>query len=130
MAAVLACGPAAVLSHRAAAALWGLRPTPGRIEVTVGTTARRVPGLLVHRSRMLHAGDITYRDQIPVTSVARTLLDLAGAVPPDHCTEPWTEPSVCVSSTWQRSRRCWPAREAGSGQGRFAGRSLRGGRTT
>ena len=85
MAAVLACGPAgAVLSHRSAAALWGLRPSSGRIEVTVGTIARRVVGLRVHRSRLLDAVDVTRRDQIPVTTVARTRSDLAGVVPADH----------------------------------------------
>lgn len=84
MAAVLACGPAGVLSHRAAAALWGLRPSSASIEVTVGTTARRVPGLRVHRSRRLQADDITHQDRIPVTTVPRTLLDLAAVIPPDH----------------------------------------------
>ena len=64
LASVLACGPGAALSHRAAAALWGLRPSLGTAEVTVGTTARRVPGVRVHRSRTLEPKDVTVSDEI------------------------------------------------------------------
>lgn len=82
LAAVLACGPDAALSHRSAADLWGLRPSSGAIEVTA-PRARAGPGKLkVHRSRMLAPSDVTPVDAIPVTTVARTLLDLAGALPP------------------------------------------------
>jgi len=79
LAAVLACGPGAVLSHETAADLLGLRPSASpRIHVTVpGTSARSVPGVLVHRARTLRAQDVTVADAIPVTSVARTLSDLA-----------------------------------------------------
>ena len=84
LASVLACGPGAALSHRAAGALWGLRPSLGTAEVTVGTTVRRVPGVRVHRSRTLEPKDVTVSDEIPVTTVARTLLDLASVVPGDH----------------------------------------------
>ncbi len=79
MAAVLACGPGAVLSHRDAAALLGLRESAaGAIEVTaVGRSRHNRRGIRVHRPRSLHAEDRTIRDGIPVTSLARTLLDLA-----------------------------------------------------
>ena len=84
LASVLACGPEAWLSHRAAADLWGLRPNTSRLEVTVRQSAGRVQGVEVHRSRMLAPVDFTTREGIPVTTVARTLLDLSAVVrPPD-----------------------------------------------
>jgi very-short-patch-repair endonuclease len=55
----------------------GLRRSSGRIEVTVPRGRAGHPGLVVHRSRTLSAEDLTTVDGIPVTSVARTLLDLA-----------------------------------------------------
>jgi len=77
MAAVLACGRDAVLSHRSAAELWGLvRARGAGIEVSA-QRARRRPGIVIHGDRMDRA-DRTIRDSIPVTTVARTLLDLAG----------------------------------------------------
>jgi predicted transcriptional regulator of viral defense system/very-short-patch-repair endonuclease len=78
LAAVLACGPEAVLSHRSAAALWGIRSGGGRtIEVTVPPhVRRRRPGTTVYR-RALDAGDRTSMEGIPATTVHRTLLDLA-----------------------------------------------------
>ena len=77
MAAVLAGGPDAVLSHRAAAALWDIRPIPsGPIDVT-STSRHNLPGIRFHWSRSLHADDTALVDGIPVTSLARTLLDLA-----------------------------------------------------
>lgn len=86
MAAVLAAGPGALLSHRDAAALHGLRP-PGnhrRTHVTTPARAASTPKLQLHRATTLDAGrDATMVAGIPVTSVARTLVDLAGVVPQD-----------------------------------------------
>jgi very-short-patch-repair endonuclease/predicted transcriptional regulator of viral defense system len=78
MAAVLACGPGAVLSHRSAAGLWGLRRDDrARTDVSVpGPSARRHPGIDVHRSATLSERDITSCDGIPCTTVARALIDL------------------------------------------------------
>jgi very-short-patch-repair endonuclease len=86
MAAVLVCGDRAVLSHRSAARLWGLRPWSGDPEITVPVEggARRHGGITVHRSRHLPAEECTTETGIPVTTVARTLVDLAGIVPPHH----------------------------------------------
>jgi hypothetical protein len=83
MAAVLACGPRAVLSHRTAADLWGLLPSARAwIDVTVPSQGGRArPGIDVHRVRRLDPRDVTKREGIPVTTVARTLLDLAEVVP-------------------------------------------------
>lgn len=80
MAAVLAMGPGAVLSHRSAAALWGLRTTArARVEVTVPGPRRSRPALEVHRAR-LAADEVTLERGIPVTTASRTLLDLAAVV--------------------------------------------------
>jgi hypothetical protein len=82
LAAVLACGPGAVLSHRSAADLLGLRKTDrAPIDVTVpGNGWRRHQGIDIHRSTTLSPADITIVDGIPVTTVARTALDLAAVV--------------------------------------------------
>ncbi|HEY8866156.1 MAG TPA: type IV toxin-antitoxin system AbiEi family antitoxin domain-containing protein [Solirubrobacteraceae bacterium] len=80
LAAVLACGPGAALSHRPAAALWGLLTDTGGVEVTQPSgTGRSRPGIAVHRSDLTR--DVTAVAGIPVTTVARTLCDLAGSVP-------------------------------------------------
>jgi very-short-patch-repair endonuclease len=82
-AAVLACGRGAVLSHRSAAGLWGIRPdNRPRIEVTVASRGRASrKGIQVHRVRRLDPRDVTKIDGIPVTTLARTFLDLAEVVP-------------------------------------------------
>jgi len=84
MAAVLACGPGAGLSHRSAAWLWGVLPRPNPpapVDVTVAArTANRRPGIRVHRSADLVAVDITLLDGIPVTTPGRMLRDLSRVV--------------------------------------------------
>lgn len=83
MAAVLACGPSTVLSHRHAASLLGLL-TSGSRRIEVTTTrlgAKHRAGIVVHRTRSLPADEITTRERIPVTTFARTLVDLAGCEP-------------------------------------------------
>jgi predicted transcriptional regulator of viral defense system len=80
MAAVLACGPGAALSHRSAAAHLGLRPC-NRSAVDViapRRTGKARAGIDVHRAAGLRACDVILLDGVPCTSVARTLLDLAG----------------------------------------------------
>jgi len=79
LAAVKACGPDAVLSHMSAAALWGIVAWDDRHpEVTVcGAGTRTRAGLRVHRTTGWRAGEITEHRGIPVTTPARTLLDLA-----------------------------------------------------
>ncbi len=81
LAAVLACGPGAVLSHRSAAALHQLRPTAsGSVDViTTGRRGRSRPGITVHRGS-LHATDVTTIRRIPCTNVARTAVDLAAVL--------------------------------------------------
>lgn len=79
-AAVLACGTDAVLSHTSAAALWGLSPVQGLVHVTVGRGQRRPrTGLVVHRAK-LAPDDMTSVENIPCTTLPRTLVDLAAVV--------------------------------------------------
>ena len=87
MAAVLALGAPAAVSHRSAASLWRLLPPPeGPIDVTVPSKSgrRRRPGLRVHRCESLEPGHTTRRFGIPVTSPVRTVADLRRAVSPQE----------------------------------------------
>jgi len=82
LAAVLACGPDAVLSHRSAAALHSILATSrAKIDVTTPRSAGRgLRGIDAHRATTLTPVDVTTVDGIPCTSVARTVLDLASLV--------------------------------------------------
>jgi len=77
MAAVLATGPDAVLSHWSAAALWKIRPNSRSvIDVTTAHKSRTWDGIKRHH-KGLPADEVTVREGIPVTSVPRTIFDLA-----------------------------------------------------
>ena len=82
--AVLACGPDAVLSHRSAAALWRLLEDRWAfVDVTTPRRGRKgTERITLHRTRRLDPGDVVVVRGIPVTSVERTLLDLADVVAP------------------------------------------------
>jgi len=84
LAGVLACGDGAVLSHRSAAAAWGLLDDGGarsHVIVPAGSaTGLTLPGLVVHRARLAEV-DRAERNGVPLTSVARTLVDVAGSGP-------------------------------------------------
>jgi hypothetical protein len=86
MAAVLACGPSAVLSHSDAAALWEIRRhVGGPIRVSVlADSARRPPGIVVHRRKALTPEDVTHRHRIPVTTPPATLIDIAPTLTRDQ----------------------------------------------
>ena len=81
IAALLAMGGGAVLSHRSAAALWEIWPEGNSKAVEVISPRRhgrqRRAGIKVHRPEVLPPEELTERDGIPVTSAARTVLDLA-----------------------------------------------------
>ena len=79
LAAVLACGEGAALSHFAAAALWGMLPPRERIDVTTPARGGRAKrhGIVLHRVRSLPDDEVVVLHGIRVTTVARTLLDLA-----------------------------------------------------
>ena len=86
MAAVLACGEGAALSHRAAGALLGLlAPSSRAVDVTVQRAGgRQRRGIAVHRTRSLPAIEVTWREGIPCTTVARTLVDLSAVLSPQQ----------------------------------------------
>ena len=91
MAAVLACGPEAALSHRSAGALWRILPRwHAPTEVTT-PTKRAHPGIHVHRSRKI---DATTHYGIRVTTPARTLVDLADVLNPKQLTRALNEAQV------------------------------------
>jgi very-short-patch-repair endonuclease len=84
LAATLACGRGAALSHASAAALWEVRATSSpKVDVTVPSQAgvRQRRGIRVHRSSTLAGEDVTVHQGIPVTTVDRTLIDLADSLP-------------------------------------------------
>ena len=85
LAAVLACGEGAVLSHLSAAVHWGLLSYDApRPEVTAPASRAGCPGIRLHRTRSLDAQDITEQRGIPITTVAKTLLDVAARSPRNH----------------------------------------------
>jgi very-short-patch-repair endonuclease len=81
IAAVYAGGPDALASHRAAGGLWGFLRGAQPIEVTTPRSRGPRGGIVVHRSRCLNDEDRATVDGIPVTSIARTLVDLADVLP-------------------------------------------------
>jgi len=78
-AAVLACGPGSVVSHASAATAWAIRMSASAIvDVTVHATGRmKRPGIRLHWRREVPADEVTTLDGLPITTPARTLLDLA-----------------------------------------------------
>jgi very-short-patch-repair endonuclease len=100
--AVLDAGEDAVVSHRAAALLWGLDGVRGRpVEATVPRGRRRFRNAIVHETRPFAANEVDVRRGIPVTSVAMTLVQL-GAVVPD----------VIVEQAYESARRAGLVEEA------------------
>lgn len=93
-AAVMAGGPGAVLSHRAAASLLGLLPPNRMLEVVRSSSPDRHrppprhasrsihPGLIIHRTRSLSRNEVSVRSGIRVTSPVRTVINLAEREPP------------------------------------------------
>lgn len=92
LAAVLARGPGAVLSHASAAALWGLAGDRRDVDVTAprGRHGMGGSGIRLHRGR-LSRNEWMIREGIPVTSVARTLFDLAETLGRPQLKNAWDE---------------------------------------
>jgi very-short-patch-repair endonuclease len=82
-AAAMACGADAMVSHRSAAEMFGLlSETEGEVHVTVaGRNPHRQAGIRIHRVARLPRHEVTKMRGIPVTSVARTIADLAATEP-------------------------------------------------
>lgn len=103
LAAVYACGPGAVASHRSAAFLHGLLPAPDDVEVTVVNRwpeSRR--GLIVHRTRELRSDETLILDDVPVTTRARAILDLAPTLSTDTLEQLMAE--ACATSPTTRKQ--------------------------
>lgn len=81
IAAVYACGEEALASHRAGGKLWEVLRGSQPIEVTAPRSREPKKGFVLHRSRCIHPEDRAVIDNIPVTSLARTLVDLADVLP-------------------------------------------------
>ena len=95
LAAVLAMGPGAFLSHRSAAAFWGLTRDPPKVDVTAPRGKQVRPGrkgIQVHRCRF-EPDEVTTRGGIPASTVARTLFDLAERSQPYELKNAWDEAS-------------------------------------
>jgi Protein of unknown function (DUF559) len=86
MAAVLACGPDAALSHVSAAMLWGIwdgiTPRWPHVSVPTHSGRRAAKGIAFHRSRTLRQNDVVKRKEIPLTTLPRTLLDVTATLTP------------------------------------------------
>lgn len=84
LAGVLACDSDSLLSHYSAAWLWGLLSTqPIPVHVTTSVRRKPRPPIRIHHSQTLIDADRALEDGIPVTSVARTALDLAARIRPE-----------------------------------------------
>ena len=81
MAAVLACGEGAVLSHWSAAALWGIRGNRDSIHIT-SPSKTKSRGAIRRHFTLLAPDELTVEDRIPVTTVPRTIFDLAAVASP------------------------------------------------
>ncbi|HEU4703846.1 MAG TPA: hypothetical protein VFS37_15300 [Conexibacter sp.] len=112
-AALLAAGDRAALSHREAAALHALLPSAGtRVELTT-PDQRRVRGVNVHRAR-LERVDVTTVEGLPVTTVARTLVDLADVVPRERLRKALEEADRSHRLDVREMKPFWRARAAGT----------------
>ena len=99
LAAVLAGGEGALLCGRAAAHLWKLtRGQPPRPEI-ITTTERRIDGVTTRRSRRRDPRDATSFTAIPITTVARTLVDVAATLPDDQLARACHEAGVLYRTT-------------------------------
>jgi very-short-patch-repair endonuclease len=86
MAALLACGVGAVLSHRAAAAAWRLLPdqpnAPVDVSIPSDTGKKIRRGIRLHRRPSLDPKTVTRHRRVPITTPARTIIDLSKVAPP------------------------------------------------
>ncbi len=89
MAAVLACGPTAIVSHRSAAVLWDMLPNVGvrrgrtpTVDIIVTAGSRERPGVRARSIQTLQPEEVTRRKGIPITTPARTIYDLASTATP------------------------------------------------
>lgn len=119
MAAVLACGPGAVLSHGSAAHLWGIRGSRGPIEVTRLSGHRRPHGVRLHQTRWLPPEQRVVEAGIPVISLERAMLDIAGGLDDRQLERTLVEADRSGRLRWAELRRMLNATTGRRGQGRL-----------
>ena len=115
-AAVLACGPDAALSHNTAGSLWDLVKPSRIIHVTTPRSREGHAGLAIHRTRRLDPIDRATIDGLPVTSLHRTLVDLA-----DSLTQPNLEKAIHEAEV----QRLFDLKQLEQAQSRVPGRKGR-----
>ena len=122
MAAVLACGPGAVLSHFNAGCLWGVCGSYGRIEVlrqSGGFRPEGHQGVKLHQTRRLHSWEVTVEKGVPVASMERVLLDLAGRMDAKRLERVFVQAYKRGDLSWPRLGRIITRRRGCKGVGRL-----------
>jgi hypothetical protein len=119
MAAVLACGPGAALSHFSAGHLWNLCGSHGPAEVLRRSGGATHEGLRLHQTRRLEPYEVTLEKGIPVTSVERTLLDLAGRMDAKRIERTLVQADRSGNLSWPALARILVKRRGRRGAGRL-----------
>jgi hypothetical protein len=119
MAGVLACGPGAVLSHFSAGHLWGLCGSRGPVEVLRRSGGTKHKGVTLHQTRRLEPYEVTLERAIPVASIERLMLDLAGRVDTKRLERLFVEAYKSGRLSWERLDRILAGRRGCRGVGRL-----------
>lgn len=122
MAAVLACGPGAVLSHFHAGRLWGICGSYGGIEVlrqSGGFKPEGHRGVRLHQTRRLHSWEVTVERGIPVAVMERVLLDLAGRTDRKRLERTFVQAYKSGRLDWKRLARITTRRRGCKGVGKL-----------
>jgi hypothetical protein len=119
MAAVLACGPGTVLSHFSAGHLWDLCGSFGPVEVLRRSGGAAHEGVRLHQTRRLEPYEVTAEKGIPVVSVERALLDMAGRVGPRRLERMLVQAYKSNRLSWSALNRVLARRRGRKGSGRL-----------
>jgi very-short-patch-repair endonuclease len=122
MAAVLACGPGAVLSHFSAGRLWGMCGSYGEIEVlrqSGGFRPRGHRGVRLHQTRRLEPYEVTVERGVPVAVMERVLLDLAGRTDAKRLERAFVQAYKREEFSWSRLGRIISRRRGCKGVGKL-----------
>jgi hypothetical protein len=119
MAAVLACGPGAFLSHFSAGHLWNMCGSYGPVEVLRRSGGARHKGVRLHQTRRLEPYEATVERGIPVTSVERTLLDLAARMDTKQTERTLVQAYKSGRLSWSALDRVLCRRKGRKGAGRL-----------
>ncbi len=119
MAAVLACGPGAVLSHYSAGHLWSLCGSYGQVEVLRRSGGAMHKGIRLHQTRRLEPYEVTIERGIPVASIERVLLDLAGRSDARRLERMFVQAYKSGRLSWATLRRVLGRRRGCKGVGRL-----------